>query len=1081
MSLLDDLRGLDVSGIVNARGSIRVAVEAPALQGLLTGGAASSALGALGSSIDSVRDSFAHPEALLRPVMDAVQGLGVHFDASRLPLGEFATAVQEGMEFISRLAASVTGNPSDFGRIFGTALGDAVRIAGDRSSDMMNLLGGSAAGFGDLTNLAAGDLRDTHAITEFAADLLLPFPKAQLRSIKDGVAFVLDGTAQLRFPSGRAAGLVAALDAVTAAAAAGNSVQLEAALANLRSVREHTIGALQDDLRFAVEQLNRLRIPQVLAPLAGFSQTIRLGEGGVLDFFDQLRRGLHEFREPIENPDFEQIRTFLNGLAPMIELRAREGIEVPIDNAVSRAKDFVRRIMRQIPVRQLRNELTKFLHEAADAINHANLQGPADAVHNALGSVASQLDAGVITNQVQNALQHVNSEIENALNPMIAALTAVETAVNDIAGQAEAVLNRAAQALRDFQSALDGVAEGIDQLGIEQIEEQMVQSLQNLRHQAESILSNVPLPEPLRPQVEQLISLLEGVDFGQMLEPVRQVVAQLRIPPDVSETVTQGLAEAKRVIENLIPQQLIASIQAEVDHVLQAIAHFNPASLLPDVTQYFETAAKALEELDPRSVAEQIRGPFQTVLDVIDQAHPNRLLAPVIQVYDSLLSNIPAPDGQAAVKGVVQAFDSTGRVAGRALTEPARRLTGVQQSEVRDPDQTPPTTDVPPPGTEIRAGDAIRLLGFVPSRLRDFLRALEAGPAGDVIRQLDSVCAGLARQIRQVQAALYDTGRRLDAGFEEALLAAGPAQLRAQFTVHANFSGEANVQASLDLIGSVGPGALRAELAGAAAALRLAVDSVASGAGGHVGASLERLAVALESSPLGRIGTDLERLLQALDPEPIAAEVDALVNALLALTPRLLTDLLPDLERFVDRLRALINHYSPGAQAEKFLAVIDVVRDELNFLDPRRLASELAELHGVIRAAVAAYDPRTLAEELAQVTRALAQQIRALNPTELLGNLDFLQTTVSRLQQANPATRLASVGAALHDVGETLGQINLDELIESINGLGPRLETAFEHLLDAVKNEIIALLESLRVAMAHASASVSVSASAGTG
>jgi hypothetical protein len=369
----------------------------------------------------------------------------------------------------------------------------------------------------------------------------------------------------------------------------------------------------------------------------------------------------------------------------------------------------------------------------------------------------------------------------------------------------------------------------------------------------------------------------------------------------------------------------------------------------------------------------------------------------------------------------------------------------------------------------------------VPSRLREFLRALDAGPAGDVIRQLDSVCAGLARQIRQVQATLYDTGRRLDAGFEEALLAAGPAQLRAQFTVHANFSGQANVQASLDLIGSVGPGALRAELAEAAAALRLAVDSVASGAGGHVGASLERLAVALESSPLGRIGTDLDRLLQALDPEPIAAEVDALVNALLALTPRLLTDLLPDLERFVERLRALINHYNPGAQAEKFLAVIDVVRDELNFLDPRRLASELAELHGVIRAAVTAYDPRTLAEELAQVTRALAQQIRALNPTELLGNLDFLQTTVNRIQQANPATRLASVGAALHDVGKRLGQINLDELIESINGLGPGLETAFEHLLDAVKNEIIALLESLRFAMAHASASVSVSASAGTG
>jgi hypothetical protein len=50
-----------------------------------------------------------------------------------------------------------------------------------------------------------------------------------------------------------------------------------------------------------------------------------------------------------------------------------------------------------------------------------------------------------------------------------------------------------------------------------------------------------------------------------------------------------------------------------------------------------------------------------------------------------------------------------------------------------------------------------------------------------------------------------------------------------------------------------------------------------------------------------------------------------------------------------------------------------------------------------------------------------------------------------------------------------------------VNGLGPRLLDSFENLIEAVRNEIVALLESLRFAMASASASVSVEASASVG
>jgi hypothetical protein len=274
---------------------------------------------------------------------------------------------------------------------------------------------------------------------------------------------------------------------------------------------------------------------------------------------------------------------------------------------------------------------------------------------------------------------------------------------------------------------------------------------------------------------------------------------------------------------------------------------------------------------------------------------------------------------------------------------------------------------------------------------------------------------------------------------------------------------------------------MRRELAETIAALRRTTQGAAAGAGGSVGASIERIAVALESTPMARIGGQLDALLAALDVEPIAAEMDALVNQMVALTPQLVAELLPTLRTFVERLRALINHFNPGSQAQKFLRLIDVVFEELNVLDPRRLAAELGEVHAIIRATIAAYDPAILAEEIAAVTRTMAQSIRGFDPAALLGDLTFLQQAVDRVALANPVERLALVGASLTQVGERLAEIDLDALIESVNGLGPRVLDAFESLVEAVRAEIVALLESLRFAMAEGSASVSVSASASVG
>ena len=269
--LLDDLRALDVSGIVNARGSISAAVNAPGLQSIIASGAASSALGSLGSNLTGVLGSFGNPEATIKPVVDAVSKLGVHFDASHLPVSDLSTAVRDGLKFVEHLTASVSGDPADFGKIFGTALGDAVKLVGQQSSSIRDFFGPGAGTFNELLDLSSST-RDPGALAQVAIEVLLPIPKAQLKAARDTLALVLSGAAALQLPSGRAFGLVSAFDAVTAAAESGDAAALQSAIANLTSVRAHMLGVLRDDLTFVQQQLAHLRVAAILEPVVRFAE-----------------------------------------------------------------------------------------------------------------------------------------------------------------------------------------------------------------------------------------------------------------------------------------------------------------------------------------------------------------------------------------------------------------------------------------------------------------------------------------------------------------------------------------------------------------------------------------------------------------------------------------------------------------------------------------------------------------------------------------------------------------------------------------------------------------------------------------
>jgi len=372
------------------------------------------------------------------------------------------------------------------------------------------------------------------------------------------------------------------------------------------------------------------------------------------------------------------------------------------------------------------------------------------------------------------------------------------------------------------------------------------------------------------------------------------------------------------------------------------------------------------------------------------------------------------------------------------------------------------------------------MLGYLPNKLRETLSGLETGAAGDALEAVDRLCGGLARDLRSVKAAVWEIGERFESETDAFFAPLAKAQFDAQVAISGNFSaGAFNVSGSLAIVAEAGPGPLRDALGQGAMAVSEQVRARAATLAASVGVKLEKAADALERCSLSGLTGGLDDLLAALDVEPIAQKLDDLLAAMMAKVPTLMASLEEELKAFVQRLKKNLNLFNPGYLAQKFLGLIDLLKEQLDVLDPRRLAAELGEVYKAIRDTIAAYDPAVFAQEIWEILDRLIQGLDALKPSELLAGFSFSDEFVNKIKAAVPTEALKDIDRSLDEMGAELAKIDPAGLLESINSLGSRLVEDFESALERVKQEILSLLNAIRFQETSASASVSVSGSIG--
>lgn len=1095
MSLITDLETIDLSGIVNARASISVSVQAPGLQDILAGGAAEIALSDLGANLSSLTSSIGGPEDLLQPLADGLSSVTGLIGDVDFPIEDYLSSIDETRDVLDRLLAILTSDPTKIGSLFGFSLGEGMESAQKLISTVSAKTGERLPQLTDLLRTAdTGIPIDPKLFTNFAIDALLPFPKDPIVRVRATADDLFGRLSAIVLPTGRTEGLRLSLEALVVEARTGTEASITAALADLEQARAHTIAQLRTDLRGVLTAIGGLRVPDLGGEIARAIPDLRGLDDGVLDFLGRIRDIIAQAKDHVATFDPAEISAIIDRSLDELEAMARPVITAAIDEAYGQLESFVRGLFAKLGLRRLRNRLTKAIHGVAKAIHDARLDRFAVEAKAKLDELSATLaNAGGLPAQIQAGLQEVEQRIDEAAGGILDALDAISAEIQAVAGAALGPLESASKALEDFQKAIDGAQSAIDRLGIERAGDEVVETLRSLRETAETVLSVTPLPEPLRPTVEQLIDLVASVDVSAALEPARSAAEQITIPAELADEIRAVLEQVADKLENLIPASLVADIDAEVQSVITQLESFDPASLLPDVGQYLEAAADQVRALKPPDdVVAAVGAPYEALLAALDALHPDKLLAPVIEGYDAMLGAISIPTPEVVAAATASLLESSGNAMASSMKAPATGLVGGDAGSSRGAGASTPApaggagtvqpTDDPtrdPFGAGVRPGDVVRFFGYLPSRLRAALQAVERSEAGQALAELDRHTAGLARDLRGIPARVWDVERDAEQWLRDLLEPIRQLQVRAMLALNARVqAGELSASVDLSAVMSSSSASLYADMEGVLGDLRSTIRDLLTGEGSP-GRAVEGIAQLLEKASITRLTGDLDAFLAALDPEPIAIEMDGLAGAVLAKTPEVLGVVGDDLRAAVDRLRALIEELNPGAQIQRFVRIFSVVKDELDLLNPRRLAAELGEVHAAIRAALVAYDPAALAQELGEVTNAAADGILSLDPATLLGDVSFLSGPVDRIRQANPATALASVGVELTEVGDRLSALDPRGLIESVNGIGPRVIDEMEESIEGIQAEVIALLESLRFAMANASASVSVSASIG--
>ena len=743
--------------------------------------------------------------------------------------------------------------------------------------------------------------------------------------------------------------------------------------------------------------------------------------------------------------------------------------------------DLIIEQFRRIPLRELRDELIDALIALEAKIRGLPaLQAP-HLFADQIATVKSAIDK-VDTASIQQKVNEFGAKIDDV---------AKKFPIQDIKNEVSGLIDSVKQALDQFKPALDAIGQQLDDLGkqIESIDfsaagQASIGLVKEIRANVEKAVGSGDLPEPAKLAIGTAAGALEGINVTvEISKPFDDVLAQID-PKIVLAPLDPALAKVREVLGKVSPKALIDQLDKPFQELLTALEKLKPAALLAGLSAEFAAFTDLVGKLDPRALVAPLEAEFQKAIHALRSAlDPAPLFKPLHEAYAKLQQLIDLVDFE---KVFVKVFGSLSGL-------PTSVIDSVHAAAAKQVPGSVPALAGASPG--FKFGDILRPLIALVAQVKRAMLKLAEHLIGEALGLLEAPVAALRRLAEGGHSMLADVAQEIDTRLQsvDIFAVSGPAvELRAALTelqlIAGSLSG--NAQARL------GPLAASISLEAHADAIAAPFDRLQ--ARGHqlreglavpdVIVQLERLGdvlLAIVPAPLhdgtlpAAAGDKIAVLFDAIDLGPLAAELDALGDKIQA---KLMTMSGELVEGLVDLVNSLINIAAPFMPVGLLGRIHDGmnrIRAELAVLDPAPIEAEVGHLLDVVIGVLNNFSPTRLVADLGSIVDDVRAKLGTLDPAKLLGGLDPIGAGIDNLQTLKPSVVLAPLLDSTKELTEALEALTQVPFGDALVQATAKLKAALHAVVEAVEQELNALLAYLEGLSGGGGVSVSASASVG--
>jgi hypothetical protein len=751
-------------------------------------------------------------------------------------------------------------------------------------------------------------------------------------------------------------------------------------------------------------------------------------------------------------------------------------------------------VFAQSPLTQVRSAIQAFLQTIVEAIGAIPTDKISATLQQVLGTVGQQLQAlglaqaadqieaaftaveAFITEQLNSAL---GEQVAGALQGLLAQLDALPvTALVDNVAQLIAQLQQAVgqiqAALQGAMDQLAGLAAQLDALSFAPVGDAVVGEINALRDKLAALNPNA-LSDVEKAALQAALAVVRAVDLqGIVQTEVKAGFNQAR------DAALDGLARVGGVLEGVrdqvrrfSPAALVQQLVALLGQARDAVNRLDGRTVMRPLYSQVDNLAASFGQARPGALLAPLQAPYQLVMDGVEQLDPQRLVAPLNDIYariDVLIDKVNvvpllealdqrekallADVRQALLAGLDGLNLPPPLDAFYALVKPV--LQGMTEALLADPavEFRRIGLDL---STRLKPSDLFKPLDDAHARLIDMLRGV---PAQDLEAAFNALRSGVGVGLMQIDPArvlaALRSGRGALANWSPRVVLASAIQLpglQARFELRA-----AGASASVQ----VGVAATRRKLQGLVARHQAPLQACIDGHEALDAALAERIR-ALDASAAqaayARLAANLQRLLPDFLYSPVPLrQADILVGLRAARPSAQAAGLDVLFQRFQARLLAMQEVLDPA-----FAEFFNTLREPLQMISPLAIKDDVAAVYAALHAKVRLIDPQALAADLrSNLYDPVHAALAAVDPARLGARLDLaFQRALDALRQ-NVRALLDQVAAALDAQLQRLREA-VAGIVERISAALAQAAQAFGQLLDGLEHLVfVELLERLK-------------------